>query len=83
MADPGDELECILEILRVPELNTRTIVGTHTHIDNVGGLSRLFAVPSRAVRALLDGAGETERLDCFARHVTRIGGRLRSRLPGI
>ena len=83
VADPGDELERALEILRAPQLNTRTIVSTHTHIDHLGGLSRLFAVPSRAVQALMDGAGPTMHLVYFARSVTRIGGRFRSRLPGV
>ena len=41
VVDPGDEVERILEILRVNKLNVRAIVSTHTHIDHVGGLAGL------------------------------------------
>ena len=39
--DPGDDVECILAILRKHQLNVRAIVSTHTHIDHVGGLAVL------------------------------------------
>lgn len=41
VVDPGDEVERILEILRKHNLKVRSIVSTHTHIDHVGGLTRL------------------------------------------
>ena len=47
---PGDEVERILEILRERQLNVRAIVSTHTHIDHVGRLVRLHAVPRLLAR---------------------------------
>ena len=41
VVDPGDEVDRILEILRVHELSVRAILSTHAHIDHVGGLARL------------------------------------------
>ena len=41
VVDPGDDVELILEILRRHGLKVRSIVGTHTHIDHVGGLAQL------------------------------------------
>ena len=36
--DPGDEVECILEIIARHDLKVRLILNTHAHIDHVGGL---------------------------------------------
>jgi hydroxyacylglutathione hydrolase len=41
VVDPGDEVERILGILRKHNLEVRSIVSTHTHIDHVGGLALL------------------------------------------
>lgn len=47
--DPGDEVECISEILGKHNLKVRSIVSTHTHIDHVGGLARLHNATSAPV----------------------------------
>jgi hydroxyacylglutathione hydrolase len=41
VVDPGDDVERILEVVRHFGLKVLAIVGTHTHIDHVGGLAAL------------------------------------------
>ena len=39
--DPGDEVERVLEVLRLNSLSVKAIVSSHAHIDHVGGLQKL------------------------------------------
>jgi glyoxylase-like metal-dependent hydrolase (beta-lactamase superfamily II) len=39
--DPGDEVDRILEILKIYNLKVLALVNTHAHIDHVGGLQKM------------------------------------------
>jgi len=41
VVDPGDEIDSILEILRLHNLTVKSIVITHAHIDHIGGANKL------------------------------------------
>jgi hydroxyacylglutathione hydrolase len=41
VVDPGDEVGRILDLLGRHKLSVKAIVSTHSHIDHVGGLSKL------------------------------------------
>jgi hydroxyacylglutathione hydrolase len=47
--DPGDQIEDILDILRLEKLTLKQIVVTHAHIDHVGGAMKLKAATGASI----------------------------------
>lgn len=47
--DPGDDVDRILAVLAKHRLTVKAIVGTHAHIDHVGGLKQLHDVTGAPV----------------------------------
>jgi hydroxyacylglutathione hydrolase len=49
VVDPGDEIERILDVIRLHGLTVKSIVVTHAHIDHIGGAQKLKAATGAPV----------------------------------
>ena len=64
--DPGDEIESILERIRLHGLTVKSIVITHAHIDHIGGANKLKQATGAPVYMNLNDTGLQKMLDMQA-----------------